>query len=91
MSRWSPTIVKFIDLFHLCPWPTTIIERPYIEGIDNLFHFFDGSHSKYVTFYSFQYGFDSHFYSNLEFYGQDSPEIQKIPFYQICDLRISRK
>ena len=29
--------------------------------------------------------------SKLELYGQDSPKTQQIPFYQICDLRISRK
>ena len=29
--------------------------------------------------------------NRLEFYGQDSPKIQQIPFYQIWNLRIKRK
>ena len=60
MSRRFPTIAKFIDLFHLCLWPRTIIERPYIVQIDTLFPFLMDLIQIY-HFFSFQYGFDSHF------------------------------
>ena len=77
MSRWSPTIVKFIDLFHLYPWPETIIERPDILRIDTLFPFLTDIVQNIPLFLFSVWFLTSRLGSNLEFYGQDNPNHNK--------------
>ena len=72
MSRWSPTIVKFIDLFHLCPWPKTIIERPYIVRLNTLFPLLKDLVQNISLFPLFSMVLTAILDSNLEFYGQHS-------------------
>ena len=69
-------MVKFIDLFHLCPWPKTIIERPYIVQIDTLFHFLTDLVQNISLFPLFSIVLTAILDSNLEFYAQDSPKTQ---------------
>ena len=91
MSSWPPTIVKFIDLFHLWPWPGTI-ERLNIVRIHTLFPFLPDLVQNISFFPVLTMVLGVILGSHLELYGQDSPKTQWILFYQIiCDLRISRK
>ena len=69
-------MVKFIDLFHLYPWPKTIIERPYIVKIDTLFHFLTDLIQNISLFPLFSIVLTAILNSNLEFYAQDSPKTQ---------------
>ena len=86
---WS-TVVKFIDLFHLWPWPGTI-ERLNIIEVYILFHFLPNLVQNISLFPVCTMVLAVILGSHLELYGQDSPKTQYIPFYQICDLKISRK
>ena len=76
MSRWSPTIVKFIDLFHLCLWPRTFVERPYIVRMDTLFPFLMDLVQNISLFPLFSMVLTAILDSNLELYGQDSLKTQ---------------
>ena len=79
MSRWSPMIVKFIDLFHLCPWPRTIIERPYIVRMDTLFPFLTDLVQHISLFPLLSMVLTAILDSNLDFYGQDNLKHNKYP------------
>ena len=79
MSRWSVTIVKFIDLFYLCLWPRAIVERPYIVRMDTLFPFLTDLVQNISLFPLFSMVLTAILDSNLELYGKDSLKHNKYP------------
>ena len=81
-SRWLQTIV----LFDLKQWLT-------MSRYWHFIYIFGPSCFKYITlfFLFFHKVLAAIFGSHLEFYGQDSPKTQEIPFYQIVDISVSKK
>ena len=77
---------------HCFIWSQTVIKnekvlRPYLHFSSILFK---------IPVYQFIFLFFNKvlatiFESHLEFYGQDSPKTQEIPFYKIFDIRVSKK